>query len=257
MQNFVRRLPWLMGFSAIAFSLGTVNAAEDPIRQLLSTKQCSRCSLEQAGLVLAQLDGADLSEANLRGANLGRASLQGANLRGANLQGTVLYGANLYGADLSGADLRGADLRGAYLGSTQFEGALLENASFRGAIAIPGQLITKDVYYSWALSAARQGRHPEAMEFYSEALKKDSEMAAAYLGRGMSTSAMGQIEPAVADLEKAKALFAAAQDEESVLMVEQSITALTEEPPLEGDNSGNFFVKLFQSVVPLMLRFVL
>ncbi|NJR69537.1 MAG: hypothetical protein HC771_13395 [Synechococcales cyanobacterium CRU_2_2] len=246
-----------LGLTGLTLVAMPAQGAMDPIQQLLSTKQCSGCNLERAGLVLSNLEGAQLASANLRAANLGRASLQNANLQNANLQGAVLYGANLVGADLRGADLRGADLRGAYLSQAKFEGARLENANLQGAIAIPSQLVSTETYYAWAVSAAQQGRHPAAIEHYTQVIARDGSMAAAYLGRGLSASTMGQLEGAIKDLNQAKQLFAAAQDPASVALVEQSITALTEEPKLEGDNSGNFFVKLFQTVVPLMLKFVL
>ncbi len=264
--DFSRRLgrsavAGLMSAAGVVLAALPGQAAPDPIRQLLSTKQCDRCNLERAGLVLSKLDGAGLASANLRAANLGRASLQNANLQNANLQGAVLYGANLFGADLRGADLRGADLRGAYLGKAQFEGAQLENANLEGAIAIPSALVSTETYYAWAVSAAQQGRHPAAIEHYTQVIERDGSAsspraAAAYLGRGLSASTMGELDSALKDLEQAKGQFTAAQDEESVALVEQSITALTEEPKLEGDNSGNFLVKLFQTVVPLMLKFI-
>lgn len=264
-----------LGPSALALSLLAVSLAApalanpNPIRQLLSEKVCNQCQLERAGLVFAQLGGAKLEGANLRGANLSRANLQEADLRGANLQGTALYGANLQGADLTGADLRGADLRGAYLGEAKFDQALLENAHLRGAIAIPPSLVTADTYYAWAVSAAHQGRHPEAVEHYTHAVEREPERAIAYLGRGLSISMMGNIRTAVQDLETAKSLFQAQQNLEGVEMAEVSITALTTEIEYTGDGSdgnnsvnrsrqggGNFLGQLFRSIGPLLMRAV-
>ena len=59
-------------------------------------KDCTRCDLRGADLVLADLTGANLADADLTGANLADADLTGANLEGANLDGVI-------GADFSGA----------------------------------------------------------------------------------------------------------------------------------------------------------
>ena len=61
-----------------------------PIQQLLATKQCQGCNLQQANLANVNLKGANLAGANLSGANL-----SGANLSGANIKGAILQGANI------------------------------------------------------------------------------------------------------------------------------------------------------------------
>ena len=68
-----------------------------PVEQLLKTRQCPGCNLQNANLANADLRGANLAGANLAGANLAGANLKGANIRGVNLQGadirnTVLPG---------------------------------------------------------------------------------------------------------------------------------------------------------------------
>lgn len=60
------------------------------IQQLLTTKQCQGCNLQQANLANVDLKGANLAGANLSGANL-----SGANLTGANIKGAILQGANI------------------------------------------------------------------------------------------------------------------------------------------------------------------
>lgn len=55
------------------------------IQQLLATKQCQGCNLQQANLA-----NVDLKGANLQGADLSGANLSGANLTGANIQGAIL-----------------------------------------------------------------------------------------------------------------------------------------------------------------------
>lgn len=60
------------------------------MQQLLTTKQCQGCNLQQSNLANVDLKGSNLAGANLSGANL-----SGANLTGANLKGAILRGANL------------------------------------------------------------------------------------------------------------------------------------------------------------------
>jgi len=90
-------------------------------------KDCTRCDLRGADLVLADLTGADLMKADLSGANLIKADLSDANLSGANLLFVLLVLADLTGANLADADLTGADLEGANLDGVigaDFSGAL-------------------------------------------------------------------------------------------------------------------------------------
>ena len=90
-------------------------------------KDCTRCDLRGADLVLADLTGADLMKADLEGANLIKADLSDANLSGANLLFVLLVLADLTGANLADADLTGANLEGANLDGVigaDFSGAL-------------------------------------------------------------------------------------------------------------------------------------
>jgi uncharacterized protein YjbI with pentapeptide repeats len=95
---------------------------EAHVAQLISTKQCKWCNLQNADFAGAQLPGAEISNssltnANLSKANLSRANLSGsflmnANLSGANFTDAFLANANLSNADLTGTDFSGADLSG-------------------------------------------------------------------------------------------------------------------------------------------------
>lgn len=241
------------------------------IKQLLSTRACPGCTLSQAGLVFAELEGVDLQKADLSQANLSRASLKGAKLQQANLVGAVLYGANLQGADLQGADLRGADLRGAFLGNANLQGAQLQGANLRGAIALPRGLINAREYYGWGLSVAEQGRHQEAIEYYTQAIRQDPGLAIAYLARGVSQSSIFNPEGAIADLKQAETLFQQQKSTEGVKTVQDVLLALQQaqdgklngpgqSAPSSGGGSsgvGNALGNLFQSVLGLALQFLL
>ncbi|MBD2182635.1 pentapeptide repeat-containing protein [Planktothrix sp. FACHB-1355] len=116
------------------------------VTELLQSKYCPSCNLQNANLRGASLTGANLEDANLSNVDLSNANLSGelvqfrcgnglelvpSNLRGANLSGANLENANLKNANLENADLRGANLRGANL-----EGANLKGASLEGAMGI-------------------------------------------------------------------------------------------------------------------------
>lgn len=66
--------------------------ADSAIKSLLTTRECSRCSLSDANLTGTNLVGADLSYADLSSANLSGANLLGANLIGANITNAILKG---------------------------------------------------------------------------------------------------------------------------------------------------------------------
>lgn len=121
---------------------------QETIKRLLITRRCSGCDLRRtmlgganlwsAGLIDANLEGADLRSANLWAANLERANLKNvilrdANLLGANLKNTDLSRANLSNANLKSVNLRNANLTRANLRGANLENAYLEKANLREA----------------------------------------------------------------------------------------------------------------------------
>jgi uncharacterized protein YjbI with pentapeptide repeats/serine/threonine protein kinase len=145
-----------------AHSLRTIFSNSDTtatplVQQLLATKKCPGCNLQNANLNDSILVGASLSQSNLEGAKLLGASLQNANLykanlkrvylRSSNLKGANLQGANLEGADVSnaqlqGANLKGANLEGVRLVTSNLEGANLEGANLLGAEVVENTKLT-------------------------------------------------------------------------------------------------------------------
>jgi uncharacterized protein YjbI with pentapeptide repeats len=93
------------------------------VSQLIETKECVGCNLQNADLA-----GVDLERANLEGANL-----QGANLEGANLANSYLMGANLKGANLNVAELGGAILALAQLNKAKLQATNLQATNLQGA----------------------------------------------------------------------------------------------------------------------------
>ncbi|VEP18870.1 Pentapeptide repeat protein [Hyella patelloides LEGE 07179] len=103
------------------------------VQQLIETKECIGCNLENA-----DLSGVDLEQANLEGTNFAGANLEGANLKNSYLMGANLEGANLNLAELGGAifvltQLNNATLKAANLQATNLHGADLRQADLEKA----------------------------------------------------------------------------------------------------------------------------
>jgi uncharacterized protein YjbI with pentapeptide repeats len=269
----------LLGLATIGIGIPAQIPAQaeniNHLQQLLSTKACTSCDLQGAGLVMANLPKVQLSKANLEGANLSRSNLQGADLRGSNLMGASLYGANLGGADLRGADLRGADLRNAYLGRANLTGAYLDQANLYGAIGLPSTIANADTYQTWGLYASQRSRHQEAIDYYNQAIALNPKAAPSYLGRSLSLSVLGDTAPAIKDAQQAEALFKAQNNPEGAQAATDTRIALEQSLNPEivkggngakpssgssggssGGGGGGFFSRILNSVVPLMLKFV-
>lgn len=106
----------------------------NPIQQLLESRSCVACDLQNANLKGADLRGVNLSRANLRNADLRDAQLLAVNLKGADLRG-----ANLTGADLLVVDFTDANLRGA-----KVDGVKPESLRFCHTIAEDGKRVDRD-----------------------------------------------------------------------------------------------------------------
>jgi cytochrome c551/c552 len=99
----------------------------DDLEQLVSTRACVGCDLQDV-----DLRGANLSRVNLEQANLSRANLMAVDLSGANLQEAVLDEALMYAVNLSDANLRGVSvyrtaLGGAYVCNTTIPSGRISN----------------------------------------------------------------------------------------------------------------------------------
>ena len=181
----------------------------DHTRQLLATKQCQKCELSGAGLVLANLAGANLAGANLNRANLGRADLSGADLSGADLRNASFYGANLSGANLRGANLTGADLRDAILVGADTTNVILAGASVRGTTGLGEYQGRLENLYQWGMEEGKRKNYPGAIAYFNEALTLKPDFAPAYLGRAASRAEMGEYTGALQDAQYAGTLYTA------------------------------------------------
>jgi uncharacterized protein YjbI with pentapeptide repeats len=209
----------------------------DHTRQLLSTRQCSRCDLSRAGLVFAELANANLTQADLSGANLSRANLQGADLRGAKLVNTSFNGANLVGAKLDSSNLAAADLRGANLTGATLDGAVLENAYLQGAIGLSSAVGKAEDFYQWALQDERTKNYVSSIANFTQVIERKPTFAPAFFGRAAARAQAGDMKGAIADSREAERLFKDQGDEKGAEVSGKFALAL-EKPPVEKKAKG-------------------
>ncbi len=218
-------------------------------RQLLSTKECQKCELSDAGLVLADLSGSKLSGANLSRANLSRANLMGANLSGANLSSASLYGANLTGANLSGADLRGA-----YLTNAILVGVNLKNAFVEGALGIPENAGSPEDFYQWAMVEAENGNYRGAIDYFNQALVLKPEFAGAYLGRGLARYRLGDERGATVDAQTSAQLFTAQGSSKGFQTAQNFIKGMEDARKPPHKSGGSDFLNFLGSAAAVLLQ---
>jgi uncharacterized protein YjbI with pentapeptide repeats len=243
--------------TALVIATATAAQAENAnhLQQLLSTKECPKCNLANAGLVMNNLAGANLSQANLVGANLSQANLSGANLRGANLTGTSLYGADLTGADLTGANLTNTDLREAYLAGAKLTGVSLETAYVRGAIGLTAASGNANDFYKWGYLEWENNNYVGAITQFNQALKLEPKLAGAYFGRALARFKLQDDVGATLDATKAGQIYKDQGDQSGIIATQNFVKSieLARQPtkPSEG-GSGNF-VDVFTSVGSTLL----
>ncbi len=127
----------LLGTSLIAHA-GT----SEGIDQLLTTRACPGCQLQNSDLSGLDLSGVDLSGAILDGSNLHQTNLRGANLNKASLLNVKLSDTALSGANLTDADLSDMDIDQVFeyteIIGTQFEGAKFKHGVVCGPAPFKG-----------------------------------------------------------------------------------------------------------------------
>ena len=240
--------------TAITFGNPAKAANPEHTRQALSSRECPRCDLSNAGLVMANLAGANLKGADLSRANLSRANLTGADLSGANLSGASLFGANLSGANLSGANLNATDLRDTILEQANLVGASLVNANLLGALGVPSYTGTADDFYSWGMAEAERDNHRRAIELLSQALNMKSDFANAYLGRGMVRYQQGDKAGAIADTQRAAQLYTTQGNTQGYEIAQNVIKGIeTADKPNRG-GGGSSFLNLLGGLASLALQ---
>lgn len=242
----------------LCLTLAPAVRAENPehLRQLLASKNCARCDLTNAGLVMGDFSGADLRGANLAGANLSQAKLVGANLQGANLVGASLYGADLTGADLSGARLQATDLRESFLVGATFSPAALQGAYLQGAVGLSTNAGSAADFTNWGYQEWHKNNFLGAAQYFTQAIDKDPQLHHAYLGRAMARYRLQDDAGAIADAAKAEQLFTAAGDLKGVQSAQniRKGIELVNQPSKPSQGGGGSFVDVLTGLSTVLLR---
>ena len=233
------------------------------LMRLLSQRDCPRCRLQDADLVHADLRDADLQGARLQRANLGQARLDGASLKGADLRFTSLQGASLRGADLRGANLEGTDLRQSDLSGAQIDPGGLARSHWQDARGVAPTVLSHPELHNAGVTAALAGRHPQAEQLFSEAIRLQPDAAISWVARGLSRSEQGKTDLAAADLNYAAVLYGQAGEEAQAKQLTEVATALLKPGRKANQGSGmggqmlSGAASFASAVAPLAMKFLL
>jgi uncharacterized protein YjbI with pentapeptide repeats len=243
---------------------GPVRASSDgDLMRLLNQRNCPRCKLQDADLVHADLRDADLRGAKLQRANLGQARLDGASLQGADLRFTSLQGASLRGADLRGANLEGTDLRQSDLSGAQLDPGGLARSYWQDARGVGPAVLSYPELHNAGVTAALEGRHPQAEQLFSEAIRLQPEAAISWVARGLSRTEQGKTELAAQDLSYAAVLYGQAGEEAQAKQLTEVAAALMK-PRKKADHGSGMGGQMLsgaagfaQALAPLAMKFLL
>ncbi len=237
--------------------------SDGDLMRLLNQRNCPRCKLQDADLVHADLRDADLRGAKLQRANLGQARLDGANLKGADLRFTSLQGASLRGADLRGANLEGTDLRQSDLSGAQIDPGGLARSHWQDARGVAPTVLSYPELHNAGVTAALEGRHPQAEQLFSEAIRLQPDAAISWVARGLSRTEQGKTELAAADLNYAAVLYGQAGEEAQAKQLTEVATALLKPGKKANQGSGmggqmlSGAASFASAVAPLAMKFLL
>ncbi|MBW4531730.1 MAG: pentapeptide repeat-containing protein [Aphanothece saxicola GSE-SYN-MK-01-06B] len=241
---------------------GQASSDTDLIR-LLNQRNCPRCKLQDADLVHADLRDSDLRGAKLQRANLGQAKLDGAQLQGADLRFTSLQGASLRGADLRGANLEGTDLRQSDLSGAQLDPGGLARSHWQDARGVGPSVLSYPELHNAGVTAALEGRHPQAEQLFSEAIRLQPEAAISWVARGLSRTEQGKTELAAQDINYAAVLYGQAGEEAQAKQLTEVATALLKPGKKANQGSGmggqllTGAAGFASAVAPLAMKFLL
>ena len=243
---------------------GQARAGSDvDLIRLLNQRNCPRCKLQDADLVHADLRDADLQGAKLQRANLGQARLDGASLQGADLRFTSLQGASLRGADLRGANLEGTDLRQSDLSGAQIDPGGLARSHWQDARGVAPTVLSYPELHNAGVTAALEGRHPQAEQLFSEAIRLQPDAAISWVARGLSRTEQGKTDLAAADLNYAAVLYGQAGEEAQAKQLTEVATALLKPGKKANQGSGmggqmlSGAAAFASAVAPLAMKFLL
>ena len=231
--------------------------------QLLQTKECRQCQLQDMNLVHAQLQDADLEGAKLKRANLSQARLDGANLRGADLSFTSLHGASLRGANLQGSKLMGTDLREVDLTGARLDPNALEQAHWNGAVGLQPTSQSYAALHNAGVAATESGRWSNAEELFGLAILKQPESAESWVARGISREQLGKRALAIQDFNYASQLYTENGANEAAEQLTIAALSLQDKPNNQSTGNGagsavlNGLLSTSQALLPMAMKLFL
>ncbi|WP_216906693.1 pentapeptide repeat-containing protein [Synechococcus sp. CCY 0621] len=263
-RSHIRALLFASSASLALLMPVAVRASSDgDLIRLLNQRNCPRCKLQDADLVHADLRDADLRGAKLQRANLGQARLDGARLEGADLRFTSLQGASLRGADLRGANLEGTDLRQSDLSGAQLDPGGLARSHWQDARGVGPAVLSYPELHNAGVTAALEGRHPQAEQLFSEAIRLQPEAAISWVARGLSRTEQGKTDLAAQDINYAAVLYGQAGEEAQAKQLTEVAASLTKPGKKAKQESGmggqllSGAAGFASTIAPLAMKFLL
>ena len=203
-------MPLALGLLTSLFGVASPAIAgnEEHLIQLLESRQCPACQLNDVNLTHADLRDVKLKGAQLQRANLSRAQLDGADLSGTDLSFTSLQGASLRGTDLRGSKLIGTDLRRADLTGALLAPKALDQSHWLGARGVSKEARSHAGLHNAGVNAAQNRQWAKAERLFNAAIEANPDEPLSWVARGLSRGEQGKDELASRDFAYASQLFA-------------------------------------------------
>ena len=235
---------------------------EERLIQLLETRECPFCLLNDVDLTHADLRNADLYGAHLQSANLNNARLDGADLRGSDLSFTSLQGASLRGTDLRNSRLIGTDLSRTDLTGALLEPNALDQSHWDGAKGITNGSRSHPGLHNAGVNAAQAGRWAKAEQLFNAAILASPNEPLSWVARGLSRGEQGKNDLASRDLAHAGKLFADQGDTIKADQLSKASQLVYTTDNQTGSSNGNGIGSLLlsgalstaQAIVPIALK---
>ena len=255
-----------MAFALLSGLVGVmspvIGGEEEHLIQLLESRQCPSCQLNDVDLTHADLRDADLKGAQLQRANLSQARLDGADLSGSDLSFTSLQGASLRGSDLRNSRLIGTDLRRTDLSGALLDPKALDQSHWDGARGVNRGARSHAGLHNAGVDAAQDGRWPEAEQLFNAAIEANPDEPISWVARGLSRGEQGKDDLASRDLAHAGQLFADQGDMVKADQLKEASKLVYNSEKQSGTPSGNGIGSILlssalstaQAIAPIALK---
>ena len=179
-------MPLALGLLTSLFGVASPAIAgnEEHLIQLLESRQCPACRLNDVDLMHGDLRDVKLKGAQLQRANLSRARLDGADLSGTDLSFTSLQGASLRGTDLRGSRLIGTDLRRADLTGALLAPKALDKSHWLGARGVSKEARSHAGLHNAGVNAAQNRQWAKAERLFNAAIEANPDEPLSWVARG-------------------------------------------------------------------------